>query len=118
MDRWLNRISVLLLSFGVCSVSQAYEDDDLLCRSGWSPEMYQQHQWQHFENQRLMSAQYQYAMTYGAAAEKRRQEMIRSARRAKIEKEATRRAQIIANRKANSPTQSPRTETARQVSAN
>jgi hypothetical protein len=117
MDRWLNAVSVVLVSLGVCSVSLGYDDDDLLCRSGWSPELLQQQQWQQYENQRMMSAQYQYAMTYGAAAEQQRLEMIRSARRGKLEKQAQRRAQIIANRKATTATESPRPETARQISA-
>lgn len=82
---------------------QAYEDDDLLCRPGWSLELYEQQRWQQNNQQRISMMEYQYALA-NAAAEQRAREMARIARQ---EKAARKRAEMIAKRKLENAAKSP-----------
>ena len=77
-----------------------YQDDDVLCGGGFSPEAYCQRIYQHASQQRMMQAQYQQAIQHQAIAEQRAQENIKIARRNRIEKEANRRSELIAKRTA------------------
>lgn len=87
--------SILILS----DISQAYEDDDLLCRPGWSPELYHQQVWEQNNQQRINMIEYEYAKA-SFAAEQRGREKARSLRRARQEKAARKREELIAKRKA------------------
>jgi hypothetical protein len=77
-----------------------YQDDDLLCGPGFSPESYYQRIHQHAYQQCVSQAEYQQAVVRQLIAEKKSQEKIKIARRNRIEKEAHRREELIAKRKA------------------
>lgn len=104
MYRWTNRILVVVVALSLVSHSvraneSVYQDDDLLCRSGWSPDDYYQRLQQDAYQQRAAHAHYQRAIASEAAAEQKALENIQIARRARIEKESRRREETIARRK-------------------
>ena len=78
------------------SITLAYVDDDLLCRPGWSPELYYQQIWEQNNQERIRRMEYQYEMA-NAAAEQRSREIARLAR---LEKVARKREEAISKRKA------------------
>ena len=80
-------------------------DDDVNCQ-GFSPEQYQQRIREHQNSQRRMYQQYHSEMEDQAAIEQRAYERIRLARRARFEKEARHREELIARRRAARPSQS------------
>ena len=79
------------------------EDDSVLCQ-GFSPEMYYQRMQQRTNQQRAMYIDYQRAIEEESISRERTFEMIKSARRARIQKEASRRDELIAKRRAENPT--------------
>ena len=79
-----------------------YQDDDLLCGPGFSPESYYQRIHQNAYQQRVMQAEYQQSLIRQSIADQKAQEKIKQARRNRIEKEKTRREEAIAKRKSNS----------------
>ena len=79
-----------------------YQDDDLLCGPGFSLETYHQRIQQHVSAQRALAAEYERTMIRQAAAEQIAREKVKGARRARFEKEARRREEVIARRKAES----------------
>ena len=104
MLRWSTRMISIVLCLSISVVLRAndhlYEFDDVLCGGGFSPEIYQQRLQQHAYQQRAAYAENQRAMAYAAAAEQKSLEMSKMARRARFEKEARKREEIIAKRKA------------------
>ena len=103
--------SILILS----NICHAYEDDDLLCRPGWSPELYYQQIWQQNNQQRISMIEYESAKANFAAEQKAR-EKARNLRRARQEKAARKREQLIAKRKAENAAKAAKmTATGQQV---
>ena len=116
MSRWSNWIAMIVAVFSG-TVVHAYEDDDLLCRPGWSPEIYHQQMMEQFDQQRMMQAQYRYAITYGAADEQKSREILKLTRLARKEKEARKRDELIAKRKSENAKQNAvATKTASKMS--
>src|SRR5947209_1990673 len=100
MSRWSVAFAVIVVVASAdYHFARAYDDDDLLCRPGWSPEILHQQLWQQYEQQRAIEAEHQYAIAHGAAAEQRALERIKSARRSQHDKAARRRDELIAKRK-------------------
>lgn len=98
---WLATSLILILNTSFATANDLYyQDDDLLCGPGFSPESYYQRIHQHAYQQRVSQAEYQQALQRQAMAEKKAQENIRIARRNRFEKEAKKRAELIAKRKA------------------
>ncbi len=62
----LHAVVVVCFLSGFSRSAIAYEDDDLLCRPGWSPELYQQQIWQQNYEHRMSIVQQQQAMIKGA----------------------------------------------------
>ena len=104
MLRWSKRMAFIVVTVSISRVMSAneylYQDDDLLCGPGFSPESYYQRIRQHEHQQRVSYFENQRAIANQAAAEQRSLEMAQSARRARNEKEARKRAELIAKRKA------------------
>ncbi len=98
--RWNKWSLVFIAIFSRFEIAHGYEDDDLLCRPGWSPELYHQQVLQQQYQQRASYADYQNSQMYGSANEQRAAEFIRAARRARFEKAARKREELIAKRKA------------------
>jgi|GEM_PF-4839825 len=92
--------TAIALMAGSSGIVWGYDDDDLLCRPGWSPELMQQQLWQQHHQQQVLQIEYQHTLQREFVAEQRRMERIQSARIAKREKEAQKREQQIARRKA------------------
>lgn len=98
---WLANGLILIFSVSLVRANDLYyQDDDLLCGPGFSPESYYQRIYQHAYQQRVLQAEYQQAMQRQAIAEQKAQENTKIARRNRFEKEAKRRAELIAKRKA------------------
>jgi len=103
--------SILILS----NICHAYEDDDLLCRPGWSPELYYQQIWQQNNQQRISMIEYESAKANFAAEQKAR-EKARDLRRVRQEKAARKREELIAKRKAENAVKAAKmTATVKQV---
>ena len=103
--------SILILS----DISHAYEDDDLLCRPGWSPELYHQQIWEQNNQQRISMIEYESAKANFAAEQKAR-EKARDLRRVRQEKAARKREELIAKRKAENAVKAAKmTATVKQV---
>ena len=104
MLRWfMGMISIavtLSISSAISANEYLYQDDDLLCGAGFSLESYHQRIQQNAYQQRAMHAESQRAAANQAAAEQKSLEMSKQARRARIEKEARKREELIAKRKA------------------
>lgn len=111
MTRRLSLSAVFATSTMICSnISLAYEDDDLLCRPGWSPDLYYQQIWQQNNQQQISMIQYQYSMA-NAAAEQRSREIAKIARQARQEKAARKREETIAKNKAENARKAAATST-------
>ncbi len=104
MLRWFMGMTSIVVTLSISSLLSAnedlYQDDDLLCGAGFSPESYHQRIHQNAYQQRVMHAESQRAAANQAAAEQKSLEMSKQARRARIEKEARKREELIAKRKA------------------
>lgn len=100
MFRWKGPLVMLAVMAGSSGVVLGYDDDDLLCRPGWSPEVLHQQLWQQYHQQRAAEFEYQNAMIREHHLEQRGIERIQAARAIKREKEARKREQQIARRKA------------------
>lgn len=77
-----------------------YRDDDLLCRPGWSSDLYYDRIQAYELQQRMSYAEYQRAMAYNAAVEQKIKGKIQIARKARAEKDARRKEELLARRKA------------------
>ena len=108
MLHWPGRMTLVVgtlsISSLLCANEYLYQDDDLLCGAGFSPESYHQRLQQQAYQQRANYAANQRQIAYEAAAEQKSLEMSKAARRARIEKEARKREEMIARRKAENAT--------------
>ncbi len=104
MLRWSKQVISIVVMLSISGALRANDylwmDDDLLCSGGNAQERLQQRIQQNAYQQRAMFIENQRAMAYQAAAEQKSLEMSKMARRARFEKEARKREEAIAKRKA------------------
>ena len=110
MLRWSMRITTIVVTFTIAGALSAddhlCQDDGFMCSGGNPQERLHQRIQQYAYEQRAMYVENQRAMAYQAAAEQKALEMSKMARRARFEKEARRRDEAIAKRKAQNATKS------------
>jgi hypothetical protein len=104
MLRWSKPVTTIVVMISISGALSANDylcqDDDLLCSGGNAQERLQQRIQQHAYQQSAMYFENQRAMAYQAAAEQKSLEMTKLARRNRFEKEARKREEAIAKRKA------------------
>jgi len=104
MQRWSMRVTSIVVAFTIAGALSADEhlcqDDGFMCSGGNPQERLHQRIQQYAYEQRAMHVENQRAMAYQAAAEQKALEMTKLARRARFEKEARKREEAIAKRKA------------------
>ena len=104
MLRWSKRVTSIVVMLSIAGTLSADEhlcqDDGFMCSGGNPQERLHQRIQQYTYEQRAMYAENQRAMAYQVAAEQKSLEMTKLARRARFEKEARKREEAIAKRKA------------------
>jgi hypothetical protein len=92
--------ALCLIGQHVLANEYVYQDDDLLCGPGFTPESYYQKIQQHAYQQMATIAQSQNALAYELAYEQKVREKRKVAHQQAIEKERRRKEEIIAKRQA------------------